>query len=61
AEWFRLHNREPVSEDIVLVDIDRLARQSLPNRSMRDGSPGRRRCFAVAPPPRSGLAQLRRY
>ncbi|ARO27194.1 hypothetical protein CO659_04760 [Rhizobium sp. S9] len=30
AEWFRLHNREPVSEDIVLGDIDRLEAISAP-------------------------------
>ncbi|KKZ85017.1 hypothetical protein RPHASCH2410_PB01390 (plasmid) [Rhizobium phaseoli Ch24-10] len=29
-EWFRLHNHEPVSEDIVLVDIDRLKAISAP-------------------------------
>ncbi|WP_042119829.1 hypothetical protein [Rhizobium etli] len=29
-EWFRLHSREPVSEEIVRVDIDRLQAISVP-------------------------------
>ncbi|HWT58988.1 MAG TPA: hypothetical protein VN284_14190 [Rhizobium sp.] len=30
VEWFRLHNREPVSDEIALVDIDRLKAISAP-------------------------------